>query len=64
MIKSQGVDKLLKIAHERKSPDEIKKKELIIIKRSLNSVIFQANCALRMYQISMFECFIFSKLSI
>ncbi|MCD8855276.1 DUF1433 domain-containing protein [Staphylococcus epidermidis] len=25
MIKSQGVDKLLKIAHERKSPDEIKK---------------------------------------
>ncbi|KXA36488.1 DUF1433 domain-containing protein [Staphylococcus lugdunensis] len=24
MIKSQGVDKLLKIAHERKSPDEIK----------------------------------------
>ena len=25
MIKSQGVDKLLKIAHERKTPDEIKK---------------------------------------
>ena len=25
MIKSEGVDKLLKIAHERKSPDDIKK---------------------------------------
>lgn len=25
MIKSEGVDKLLKIAHERKSPDKIKK---------------------------------------
>ncbi|WP_376738258.1 hypothetical protein [Staphylococcus argenteus] len=25
MIKSEGVDRLLKIAHERKSPDDLKK---------------------------------------
>ena len=62
MIKSQGVDKLLKIAHERKSPDEIKKNNNKKITEF--SDLFKLICALRMYQISMFECFIFSKLSI
>ncbi|OHS19240.1 DUF1433 domain-containing protein [Staphylococcus sp. HMSC55D02] len=41
MIKSQGVDKLLKIAHERKSPDEIKK-ELDKKKRPLSLVVFSS----------------------